>query len=178
MLVNDIATTGWNARLALLLAGMVVHSTHQHQPQNSKLVQNMNNSEMIITTSFVRLASLFRKGNLWVAGMINNGGIINWAETYQIALVAKGMNTLVSVVAESYVFTCFMTLDQPKVRLHVHFIRDYVLGTTYGVIIHCNQLNHELPLALVKLCSNPLVQPLSYEHPLSGVCCRNICYFR
>ncbi|KAH0738260.1 hypothetical protein KY290_036965 [Solanum tuberosum] len=51
LLVDDIPTSGstigWNARLARLTVGMVVHSAHRHKPQDSKLVHNGNNSEML-----------------------------------------------------------------------------------------------------------------------------------
>uniref|UniRef100_M1DWH5 Diacylglycerol kinase variant B n=1 Tax=Solanum tuberosum TaxID=4113 RepID=M1DWH5_SOLTU len=51
LLVDDIPTSGstigWNAKLAWLTVGMVVHSAHRHKPQDSKLVHNGNNSEML-----------------------------------------------------------------------------------------------------------------------------------
>ncbi|KAH0704899.1 hypothetical protein KY290_009585 [Solanum tuberosum] len=51
LLVDDIpthgSTIGWNARLAQLTVGMVVPSAHRHKPQDSKLVHNGNNSEML-----------------------------------------------------------------------------------------------------------------------------------
>ncbi|KAG5629591.1 hypothetical protein H5410_001308 [Solanum commersonii] len=51
LLVDDIpthgSTIGWNARLAQLTVGMVVPSAHRHKPQDSKVVHNGNNSEML-----------------------------------------------------------------------------------------------------------------------------------
>ncbi|KAH0722724.1 hypothetical protein KY290_005376 [Solanum tuberosum] len=89
-------------------------------------------------------------------GVIDNGGTVNWTRTYQIAGVAKRMNTPVSMAAESNEFTCLMSLDRPK---------------------HLNQLNQGLPLVPVKFCTNAPLQALSYKHHLRGVCCSDICHF-
>ncbi|WMV58060.1 hypothetical protein MTR67_051445 [Solanum verrucosum] len=51
LLVDDIPTSGstigWNARLAWLTVGMVVHSAPRHKPLDSKLVHNGNYSEIL-----------------------------------------------------------------------------------------------------------------------------------
>lgn len=161
LLVDDISTTGFaigcNARFALLQAGMGVHSTHQNQPQDSKVVQNGNNSEMVITTSNV-----------------------NWTRTHQIAFIAKRMNTSVFVAAESYKLTCLMPQDSPK-AVPALCLTDFSIPSfsLVGQLIrYFNLLNQELLLRIVKLCTNPLLQALSYKHHLSGVCCRDICHVR
>lgn len=50
-LVGDIPTSGstigWNARLAQLMVGMIVHLAHRHKPQDRKLVYNGNNSKIL-----------------------------------------------------------------------------------------------------------------------------------
>ncbi|KAH0641940.1 hypothetical protein KY290_035202 [Solanum tuberosum] len=111
---------------------MVVHSTHQHQPQDNKLVQNGNNMEKYIRGCYVRLFLHFvviynmdvvYMIHLWAIGVIDNAGAVTWKRTYQIAGVAKRMNTSVSVATESYKLTCLMSLDRPKLKLDKMFKR-------------------------------------------------------
>ncbi|KAH0743037.1 hypothetical protein KY290_031030 [Solanum tuberosum] len=212
LLVDDISAIGstivWNARIALLEAGMVV-----------QLVRNGNNMDDYISGCFVRLFLHFVVAynmdvvymiHLWTTGVIDNGGAVNWTRTYQIARVAKRMNTSVSAVVESYKFTRLMSLDRPKVvptfcpidffiqrtslvdllirnnffsltdevGLHLNFVLDYISTIVHGVMKHLNQLNQGLPLVLVKFCTNPPFQALSYKYQPRGVCCRDICHFR
>ncbi|KAH0653933.1 hypothetical protein KY289_031611 [Solanum tuberosum] len=42
-----------NARIALLEAGMVVHSVHRHQPQDNKLLRNGNSMEEYISSCYI-----------------------------------------------------------------------------------------------------------------------------
>uniref|UniRef100_M1A229 UDP-3-O-[3-hydroxymyristoyl] glucosamine N-acyltransferase n=1 Tax=Solanum tuberosum TaxID=4113 RepID=M1A229_SOLTU len=212
LLVDAISAIGstivWNARIALLEAGMVV-----------QLVRNGNNMDDYISGCFVRLFLHFVVAcimdvvymiHLWTTGVIDNGGAVNWTRTYQIAGVAKRMNTSVSAAVESYKFTRLMSLDRPKVvptfcpidfyiqrtslvgrlirnnffsltdemGLHLNFVLDYISTIVHGVMKHLNQLNQGLPLVLVKFCTNPPFQALSYKYQPRGVCCRDICHFR
>ncbi|KAH0734302.1 hypothetical protein KY285_010009 [Solanum tuberosum] len=212
LLVDDISAIGstivWNATIALLEAGMVV-----------QLVRNGNNMDEYISGCFVRLFLHFVVAynmdvvymiHVWTTGVIDNGGAINWTRTYQIAGVAKRMNTSVSVAVESYKSSRLMSLDRPKVvptfcpidfyiqrtslvdrlirnnffsltdevGLHLNFVLDYISTIIHGVMKHLNQLNQGLHLVLVKFCTNPPFQELSYKYQPRGVCCRDICHFR
>ncbi|KAH0713936.1 hypothetical protein KY289_009895 [Solanum tuberosum] len=122
----------WNARIALLEAGMVVHSIHRHQPQDNKLVRNGNSMEKYISSCcvrfFIHFVVTYNMDVVYMihrraTGVIDNGGTVNWTRTYHIAGVAKRMNTSVSVAAESNEFTCLMSLDRPKALSYKHHLR-------------------------------------------------------
>ncbi|XP_015167050.1 uncharacterized protein [Solanum tuberosum] len=122
----------WNARIALLEAGMVVHSVHRHQPQDNKLVRNGNSMEEYINRCcvrfFIHFVVTYNMDVVYMihrraTGVIDNGGTVNWTRTYHIAGVAKRMNTSVSVAAESNEFTCLMSLDRPKALSYEHHLR-------------------------------------------------------
>uniref|UniRef100_M0ZUH2 Translation initiation factor eif-2b alpha subunit n=1 Tax=Solanum tuberosum TaxID=4113 RepID=M0ZUH2_SOLTU len=128
----------WNARIALLEAGMVVHSVHRHQPQDNKLVRNGNSMEEYINRCcvrfFIHFVVTYNMDVVYMihrraTGVIDNGGTVNWTRTYHIAGVAKRMNTSVSVAAESNEFTCLMSLDRPKV-MPTFFPIDFYIQTT------------------------------------------------
>ncbi|KAH0721589.1 hypothetical protein KY284_006619 [Solanum tuberosum] len=77
--------------------------------------------------------------HLRATGVIDTGGTVNWTRTYQIAGVAKRMNTSVSVAAESNEFTCLMSLDRPKV-VPTFWPIDFYIQTTSLVgrlIMYC-----------------------------------------
>ncbi|KAH0682244.1 hypothetical protein KY289_019996 [Solanum tuberosum] len=133
LLVDDISAIDsnivWNARIAQLEAGIVVHSVHRHQPQDNKLVRNGNSMEEYISSCCVRFFIHFAVTynmdvvymiHLRATGVIDNGGTVNWTRAYQIVGVAKRMNTSVSVAAE--------------MGLQLNFVLDYISVTVHGVV--------------------------------------------